>query len=401
MNRQKILELAGKLILACSTQSDDEIQKILSEIAAELRQSDSDVSEEAPSLRPNESETTGFLKFTKQEILKMPNSVRMYMRIHGYTVYARKRMTGKYRCSYEIRYRRDGYNISVSARTVEELKTKFIEVMKNATPTGVTSVPKTFDSFAQYYFDKFRWRKVKPTTKEKDLSRYNGIIKPAFGETPLKRITPAQCQELIDGLFSDGKPKQATECFSLLNQIFKMAIRHDLIAHNPCDIVFVQSYEKKHGCALSLEEESLLLSETAGTPYQTMFAVILYTGLRPNEYKTAHIDGDFITAVNSKQKDRRVHFKKIPVSPMLRPYLDGVTELHFYSVDCIMEKFHKILPNHKLYDLRTTFYTRCQECGVSPIALKKFMGHSLGGLAETYTDFSDGFLLRETQKIDY
>ena len=70
-----------------------------------------------------------------------------------------------------------------------------------------------------------------------------------------------------------------------------------------------------------------------------MFAVALYTGLRPNEYATARIEGAFIVAVNSKRKTKKVEYKKIPITPMLRPYLDGVQELRFYVPQRIREKF--------------------------------------------------------------
>jgi hypothetical protein len=36
-----------------------------------------------------------------------------------------------------------------------------------------------------------------------------------------------------------------------------------------------------------------------------VFALALYTGLRPNEYNTAKIEGNFIVAVNSKRKNKR------------------------------------------------------------------------------------------------
>ena len=143
------------------------------------------------------------------------------------------------------------------------------------------------------------------------------------------------------------------------------------------------------------------MNHTAGTRYQLLFAVVLYTGLRPNEYRTARIDGDFIVARNSKQKDGKEHFKKIPVTPMLAPYLFGVAELNFVDLKYMTDKLHEVLPEHKLYDLRTTFYTRCQECGVAEVAIKTFVGHSLGGLADTYTDLSDEYLLREGGKFRY
>ena len=40
----------------------------------------------------------------------------------------------------------------------------------------------------------------------------------------------------------------------------------------------------------------------------------LYTGLRPNELYTAKIEGNFIVAINSKRKNRKLEYKKIPIS---------------------------------------------------------------------------------------
>lgn len=132
-----------------------------------------------------------------------------------------------------------------------------------------------------------------------------------------------------------------------------------------------------------------------------MFAVALYTGLRPNEYCTARIESKFIVAVNSKRKTKKIEYKKIPITPMLRPYLIGVTELKFYIPEVMRDKFKSILTNHRLYDLRTTFYTRCKECGIADVAIMEYVGHSLGKLGNTYTDLSDEFLLKEGEKFKY
>jgi integrase len=187
----------------------------------------------------------------------------------------------------------------------------------------------------------------------------------------------------------------------MLNTLFTAALKHGIIQHNPMDMVFHTKHDREHGKALSKEEENKLLTQTAGTPYQRMFAVGLYTGMRPNEYKTAKIEGNFIVANNSKRKNGKVELKKIPITPMLRPYLEGVTQLSFVRCEALRLKMKEILPDHKLYDLRTTFYTRCMECGIAEPAIKKYVGHTLGGLADTYTDLSDEFLLKEGEKFKY
>ncbi len=166
-------------------------------------------------------------------------------------------------------------------------------------------------------------------------------------------------------------------------------------------MVFHTKHERQHGNALTKDEEKLLLTSTAGTPQQVMFAIGLYTGMRPNEYETAKLEGNFITAVNSKRKNGKIEYKKITVTPMLKPFLNGVDKIEFSSLRIMRDRFNKLFPHHKLYDLRTTFYTRCQECRVSDVARNGFVGHSLGALGNAYTDLSDEFLLREGSKLNY
>ena len=126
-----------------------------------------------------------------------------------------------------------------------------------------------------------------------------------------------------------------------------------------------------------------------------------FTGLRPNEYNTAKIEGQFIVAVNSKRKHKRVEYKRIPITPMLAPYVQGITSFEIVNRDVIREKFKAILPNHIVYDMRTTFYSRCKECGIADAARDEFVGHSLGALGNAYTDLSDEYLLQEGAKFKY
>ena len=137
------------------------------------------------------------------------------------------------------------------------------------------------------------------------------------------------------------------------------------------------------------------------TKFELLFALVLYTGLRPNEYTTAKVNGNFIIAINSKRKNKKVEYKRIPITPMLAPYITENTIFEFPFKGTLNSKFKAVLPNHILYDLRTTFYTRCKECGIADAARDEFVGHSLGALGNAYTDLSDEYLLKEGEKFKY
>ena len=345
-----------------------------------------------------------FWKFSAKEILSMPKTFRKEFRTEGCTAHVRKRRSGKNNWNYEIRYRRNGYNITVSSNYLDEAKRKFIEKLHYIDKHGTereNTVPSTMDAFSMYFFENFHKRKVVQSTYRIALNQYKNHVLPHFSDMPIRKITPKKCQELLDKIDASGISRTADDIFSMLNVIFKAAIKHALIEHNPMDMVFHKKHEREHGTALSKDEERKLLDTMKGTPYELMFAVALYTGMRPNEYKTATIDGKFIVAKNSKRKGGKIEYKKIPIHPMLSPYMQGVEELKFCNEDTLRDKFRKLFPERRLYDLRTTFYTRCQECGVSPVARDTFVGHSLGELGNTYTDLSDEFLYAEGQKIKY
>lgn len=136
------------------------------------------------------------------------------------------------------------------------------------------------------------------------------------------------------------------------------------------------------------------------SPYRVYLLIALYTGLRPNEYVTLRREGDMLVAKNSKRKNGKVEYKRIPVNPMLAPVIGGMTEFTFPATQTLYKNLRKLL-GCTLYDLRTTFYTRCRECGVADAARDEMVGHSSGVLADTYTDLSDEYLMREARKIFY
>ena len=239
-----LLTLASKLILASTTGDEKELQIVSENLAAELTKEHRD----EPTSSVLRQDTVGFLKISDKEILKMPKSFRHTFRIEGKTICYRKRKRGKISCSYEARYRRHGYNLSVSATSLDDLIQKFISAL-HAAELGetATKIPTTFHEFAMYYFENFRKRKVGTQTYRVDLSRYKIHIKPHFGYIEMRRITPAQCQQLIDKILANGYERTAQDVYSLINSIFKTAIAHGILERNP--LAIVQNVEHEIGRA--------------------------------------------------------------------------------------------------------------------------------------------------------
>ena len=401
MNAEQMILLSQKLVMLSVAKNNEERKRLTQEIAALNAELTGGAESNGKTVycRP--------LKFTDKEISKMPKRFRKEFRVEGCTAHVRRRCDDRYRCSYEIRYRRNGYNVTASATTLEEAKQRFIEKLRKADeqkkrgvpkPSG-NSVPTTFNGFAEFWLDNFHKRKVVPKNYENAKRLFRSKLAGRFADRQIADVNAKDLQDVIDEFIALGRT--AEDLHGLLNQIFSYAVKFGLIAHNPVELTFRKPHKRKHGKALTLEEEELLLSASAGTKYQTMFAVALCTGMRPNEYKSATIKGDMIVAINSKRRYGEIEYKRIPIIKKLRPYLNGLDTITWVKYEKIRARFKEILPNHNLYDLRVTFYTHCEMCGVAEAAKNEMVGHSNGKLADTYLDLSDEYLIKEAEKLDW
>lgn len=361
--------------------------------------------------------SSALIKFSNKEIDKMPKEFKKIFKTKGCVAHIRKRTDGRYNCSYEIRYNSHGYNISASATTIEEAKKRFLDKLENSVPQEKCApiVPKDFDGFSMFWFTKIHKRKVQQRTYDHDIKLYNRHIKNRLGKLKVKDINMLILQELLDN--APGRGKTAKDLHSIIKQILDCAVKHGLIKLNPIGMCFLDDYEQEHGTAISFEEERKLDETYKGTEWEIPLAVVRYTGIRPCEYTSVVIDGNFIKAHNGKRKDGKMEYKYIPITPMLRPYLQGVTEINMPKPRLINNRLKKVLPHHQLYDMRTTFQTRCDQCQLEDKAIGLMMGNKIGKnkdadsdkLKKAYTDFSDPdyfknlleYLYAEGQKFKY
>lgn len=142
------------------------------------------------------------LKFTKKEIDAMSEPVKILLIYSGYAV--------KYRTlknTNQVRFRRDGYNIELCGKDLNELRIRFLNAIEQAIPHKKPVTPLLKDYLNE-------WISIKKTTvKESTLKGYidliNAHIIPAFGDKHLDEITRADIQNYLSALVDKEKYRTA------------------------------------------------------------------------------------------------------------------------------------------------------------------------------------------------
>lgn len=355
-----------------------------------------------PSGEPPQAETV-YLEFTKKELSKMPSFFRTVYKLKGgKAAHIRQRENG----TYEIRYRRDGINLSVSAKVLEVAKERFIQALASAKAETIND--KTlFGQYATQWLEVVKKPQVKQSTFDDYYLIFRVHIFPRFGKIRMKDIKPTDCQKFLNELCDNNTFRIAEKVYCLLHALFKFAIAEDVLQKSPMAIIQKPHHETKHGQALSINEERAFveLCINKNLPVTRAYILMLFTGIRRSELATVQITPQWVTLTTAKtRKGISDKIRKIPVSPMLKPFLPFMTkEVFSIPLDTLSRTFSKLMPKRHLHELRHTFITRCQECGISRELTSLWAGHKADNTmtSNVYTHFSEEYQIGEIQKLRY
>lgn len=355
--------------------------------------------------KPKKQTQNNVLKFTNKEIETMSEPVKILLIYSGYEI--------KYRTiknTYQVRFRRDGYNIELCAKDLNTLKTRFLIAVEKAVPHKKATLP-----YLKNYIEE--WLAIKRTTvKESTLKGYinliNAHIIPAFGDKRLDEITRADVQNYLSELVSQEKYRTAEKLKVQLNAIFEVAVA-DYNFKSPMIKVEVTKYEVKKGNSLSLSEEKIVVDYCIlhkEEPVCSAILILMYSGMRVGELASAILYENYIECETEKiRKGKTKEFRKIPISPMLKrvlPYID-FEAAKTVKRDYINRRFQKILHGRHTHELRYTFITRAKECGCNLELVMLWDGHKFdkdvksSAVDRGYTTYSNDYYFKEIEKIDY
>lgn len=346
---------------------------------------------------------------TDKEITEMPKPFNPTYKVGKITAKIRLKQNG----TYEIRCCVNGQNFSSASTLLADAKKKFAEKLKAAVPQYASTNVKT--TYLEDYMRQWLETVKKPYIKEDTYKRlylqvFNAYIIPNFGKRDIKTIKPLELQTFINSFTEAEKFRTAQKLQQVLSALFDYAVTDEIISRSPMAKVKIGYYEQKHGVPLTRSEEKEFIQKLKDSPtiYAQAFAFILYTGLRRSELASAVADDKWVTVTTAKQrKGKSEKIRRIPISPMLKsilPLID-VEKVVKVTPGVLTKRFKMLFPNHHLHDLRHTFITRCQECGIQREIVSLWAGHaadsSITSTVYTHLEQYSDNQIAEMQKFSY
>lgn len=346
--------------------------------------------------------------FTQKEIKKMPEEFQKVITIK-LPIPVRQKKNGV----FEARFRKHGFNICVSSADFDKLRGKLLAAFLNYKLKRESAEPAhgapLFEEVAA------RWLELKrPTIKENTAEFYDSLFRatlfPAFAGRGLEDIRQSDIQALINACVERGSPRTAVKVYQTMKAIFEFAVGDELLEKSPMRLLKPPKYEEKNGRALTLAEERELVglvgASNCAPEVKAALLFLLYTGIRRSELSSVQIDGDFVCVTCAKvRKGYQERKRLIPITPMLARWLPEMEldELRTVRPDALTQAMKRLMPAHHLHELRHTFITRAQECGVAREVVSVWAGHAADETQTTkvYTHFSMEFMKREGQKVIY
>lgn len=321
----------------------------------------------------------GFVEFTEKEILQMPQQFRRIFRTNKHTAHVRRKNG-----YYEIRIQINGRRISATAKCLNTAKERFLKKLKEFNKKGAIPKRRTEILFLPYIL---RWMEtvkkpfIKETTYKMYIQIYNAYLLPSFENRAIKSLTQFELQEFINKFIAAGKNRTAAKISLLLSAVLDYAVDDGIILRSPMKRVIVARYEEEHGQSLNRNEEKLLISAFENNPneYAQAYVFMLYTGIRRGELESVEVSDGWVSVVTGKQrKGVKAKIRQIPICPMLGKYLSSIDIASIKRISPAMLTKHikDFLPSHHCHDLRHTFITRAQECGIKRELVSLWAGHA-------------------------
>lgn len=350
----------------------------------------------------NKKTVSTTIKFTKKEVDAMSKTFKKAFIANGMAAKIIKRPSGKNGFYYEIRYRRNGYNITISNADLTLAKKLFIETVKHLdSPEQLAKSKLKFSNIADEWLA-YKHGKI----AEETWKGYESLIKRFIPDNVKNKLIGDIHTKDLDELMQElDTPRRYEDMRTVFNGIFKYAKANGNITVNPVDMIPFKRAERENRDRISDEQIVAFLNNLKDPFYDRIrnFALAMYFfGLRPCEIDDeAHFENGFLICRNRKRKNGKKAYKKIPIPRQAENFFDFNAPLKSpLSYDRTLDVMKKALGEGVVpYQLRHTFASICDEKAKREV-VELWMGDSPERLVgKTYVHYSDKFMLEEMKKV--
>lgn len=200
----------------------------------------------------------------------------------------RKRSDGRWEARYTLGIDpKTGKQIqkSVYGKTQKEVRQKLTAITAEIDDGTYMDIPrlKTADWLNTWVTEYIG--NVKSSTRKSYQDHVRLNIIPYIGNVPLSKVTAAMIQQMYNELQTEKElsPKTIKNVHGVLHRALEQAQKMGYIRSDPLVAVTLPRIERKQIKPLEDEELSAFLKEIRGNPYELVYFVTVFTGLRQGE----------------------------------------------------------------------------------------------------------------------
>lgn len=175
---------------------------------------------------------------------------------------------------------------SIYGKSQKEVREKLTEITGEIdTGTYLEPTKDTVGEWLDTWLKTYVEYSVKPYT----LAAYGRVVenylKPHLGRVPLAALTAPQIQLFYNSLLVDKKlnPKTVRNIHGILHRALRQAMRLGMIRSNPTELCDLPKTRRKEIQPMEKEQIAAFLEAIKGNPFELLYQVTLFTGMRQGE----------------------------------------------------------------------------------------------------------------------
>ena len=200
---------------------------------------------------------SSIITFSQKEISKMDKTFRKEFIANGMVAHVIKRKRGKNAIVYEIRYRRNGFDISATSANLDEAKRRFIKMttpdeLENHRKKNYVGAKNSFRFVTNEWLE-FKKDKLNARTHKNYESYSIRYLYPVLGDLMISQIKTID----INKIMSQVEGRVYEDLRVILNSVFKYALASGIITHNPMLLIPFKKAERNSRRALTEDDRAL------------------------------------------------------------------------------------------------------------------------------------------------